>query len=640
MDQITAKEQARTDALWALGVLDTPAEPRFDRFTALASAALGAPISLISLIDHDRQWFKSRHGLAVAETPRSMAFCSYAVEGQGSFVVEDAWLDQRFAANPLVTGAPFIRFYAGHPIRTREGHAVGTLCVIDQVPRSLSATQMAMLRSLAGLVEAELNHEIVERARVAAETELRALNLALEGRVRERTMALEEKNDALNREIRQRADVEESLRTSVAAQIASARALEQKQELLDAVLETVDVAVVACDGEGNLSFFNRAAREIHGQEPGCIKTGAWARQFDLYQADGRTPLAPADVPLLRALAGDTVKDVPIVIAPAGMRARAVLASGRVLKSAAGERLGAMVAMNDVTDLQASEERLRTITDNVPVLISYIDNGLRYRFANAMYKEWLGVSTADMLGRTVAEVFGEDYYQERAASIAQAMRGNMSSVEVTVHRKGQARILNTTYMPHHREGKIAGVYVLATDATAARMHENKLLALANSDPLTGLPNRRMYEFHLEKTLATARRQQARLALMYLDLDDFKRINDQYGHATGDAVLLEFGGRVGALLRECDLLARLAGDEFTIVLDGVDSIAACDSVAAKIQAALETPFLFEGRLLRIGASIGVALGEPGVRLGTMSSRADEALYAAKRGGKGRCVVLEAR
>src|SRR5450830_280868 len=174
----------------------------------------------------------------------------------------------------------------------------------------------------------------------------------------------------------------------------------------------------------------------------------------------------------------------------------------------------------------SEERLRTITDNVPVLISYVDRELRYQFANAMYKDWLGVASQDMLGKTVTEVFGDDYYAARASSIAQALSGHMSSVEVSVHRKGHERILNTTYMPHVRDGRIAGVYVLATDATAARSHERKLLALANADPLTNLPNRRMYEFHLVKALALARRQQTRIALMYLDLDDFKRINDTW------------------------------------------------------------------------------------------------------------------
>ena len=196
------------------------------------------------------------------------------------------------------------------------------------------------------------------------------------------------------------------------------------------------------------------------------------------------------------------------------------------------------------DRQAdSEERLRTITDNVPVLISYLDRELRYEFANAMYKDWLGVAS-----RGHARQDGDGGVRRRLlrrprASIAQALeRPHVAASRETVHRKGHERILNTTYMPQLRDGRIAGVYVLATDATAARSHERKLLALANTDPLTDLPNRRMYEFHLVKALALARRQQTRIALMYLDLDDFKRINDTWGHAAGDAVLVEFGRRV--------------------------------------------------------------------------------------------------
>jgi diguanylate cyclase (GGDEF)-like protein/PAS domain S-box-containing protein len=286
----------------------------------------------------------------------------------------------------------------------------------------------------------------------------------------------------------------------------------------------------------------------------------------------------------------------------------------------------------------SEERLRTITDNVPVLISYLDSDLRYQFANAMYKDWLGVESTQMIGRTVIEVFGRDYYDERAHSIARAMSGHMSSVEVEVVRKGHERILNTTYMPHHRDGRVAGVYVLATDATAARVHERKLLALANADPLTNLPNRRMYEFHLAKALALSKRQNTRLALMYLDLDNFKRINDTHGHGAGDAVLVEFGKRVGATLRETDLLARLAGDEFTVVLEAVDSLENCQTIAHKIQQALHQPYHFDGRSLQIAASIGIALADSEATIATLSSQADQALYMAKRKGKNRFAIVE--
>lgn len=872
-------EEQRVAALCGLDILDTPSEQRFDRFTAIAAAAFSVPIALVSLIDVDRQWFKSRFGLDALETPRSSAFCSHAIETVDTLVVPNALLDARFASNPLVVGEPHIRFYAGSPIYSHSGYPLGTLCIIDTKPRQFDKAQRDLLESLARMVEAEINKHSINAARERAERSLHELNEALEERIRERTSDLEEKNEALNREIRQRSEVEATLRRSearirtmidnsfsafiatdadgliiewnpsaerifgwsgqevigrplsativperhrdvfqghmsrfgveglgeladrtiqlpamsrsgdeitiefainaftldgksyfgaflndVSERLRAKQALAQKQELLDAVLETVDIGVIACDANGHLSFFNRAAREYHGQAPSKMDAGDWAAHYDLYQADGLTQLAAHDIPLLRALAGDTVKDAKMVIAPRGMTRRTVLASGRRLISHSGERLGAVVAMKDITELNEwqeklranerrlraitenlptmigqvdsngrfvflnsrslkfygmpaerlighpvrdaysvaeyakvqphiemamrgektsfesalivggkcfhyhaafvpnldeagdpdgfmamafditsrkeiellkseSEERLRTITDNVPVLISYLDADLRFGFANAMYKQWLGVRSEDMVGRGIAEVFGQDYYREREASLKLALAGNMSNIELTTTRKGRDRVLNTTYIPHMRHGVVAGIYVLATDATASREYERQLISLANADPLTSLPNRRMYEEHLDAALARSRRQRCPLALMYLDLDNFKQINDSLGHAAGDQVLVEFGKRIRSVLRETDMLARLAGDEFTIVLESVNSLGACERVAGKILEALQAPFDIAGKVLAVSASIGVAFSGASSTAESMASHADASLYSAKRAGRNR-------
>lgn len=150
-------ERARLSALWATGLLDTPPSQRFDRICRLAARVLEVPISLVSLVDVDRQWFKSRTGLTVEQTPREVSFCSVAVaSSEDLLVVPDAAADPRFASNPLVTGPPEIRLYAGHVVRERSGHRLGTLCIIDRRPRELEEDELAVLADLARMVESEI----------------------------------------------------------------------------------------------------------------------------------------------------------------------------------------------------------------------------------------------------------------------------------------------------------------------------------------------------------------------------------------------------------------------------------------------------------------------------------------------------
>ncbi|HMM68649.1 MAG TPA: GAF domain-containing protein, partial [Dokdonella sp.] len=148
--QLPPDEQQRLARLRGLAVLDTEGESLFDGLARAAAIVVGTPIALISLIDSDRQWFKANIGLTeVAQTPRDVAFCAHAILGDDLMEVTDATADSRFASNPLVTGQPGIRFYAGAPIRLSDGYKMGTLCVIDREPRSISDKQRAVLVELA-----------------------------------------------------------------------------------------------------------------------------------------------------------------------------------------------------------------------------------------------------------------------------------------------------------------------------------------------------------------------------------------------------------------------------------------------------------------------------------------------------------
>ncbi len=628
-------EQERVKALRALGVLDTPQEDRFDRFTRIAAAAFGAPIALVSLVDADRQWFKSRTGFQTCETPRSMSFCSHAVALDDLLVVPDTHLDERFADNPLVAGEPFIRFYAGQPVHSVDGQPLGTLCIIDRAPRQFGDADKRMLRDLAQMVQDELNRSVVVAARDAAQLALRELNVQLERRVEDRTRELHAKNRQLEQEAQQRTAVQQ--------------ALVQKQALLDAVLESVDVGVVACAADGALTLFNRAARDLHGLDVAGLQPSEWAAHYHLFEEDGITPLTEARIPLARALRGESVEDAPMVIAREldddSLRTSRVLASGRALKGANGEPLGAVVAMKDVTELAESrarviesEERLRTIADNVPALIAYIDTNMRYAFANQRYQEWFGVKSADMLGKTVPEAMGEAFYAPRQAALERCLAGHAAALEIEEERRGRRRVISTTYLPHLRGGMVQGIYVLSTDATSAREYERQLHALAHSDHLTGLPNRRSFEERLVQAIARSRRSAMAMALVYLDVDHFKQINDSLGHAAGDTVLREFAKRLSSTVRATDTVARLAGDEFVIVLEQVGSARECARIADKLLDALRADFLVDGQPRQVTASIGIAWSAYPEQA-ALSHAADEALYEAKRAGRNTAAVLTA-
>jgi GAF domain-containing protein len=170
---IPKNEKRRLEVLWQYDILDTVPEQVFDDLTELAASICEAPVALITLVDDKRQWFKSRQGISATETTRDVSFCGHAIMQDKLFIVPDATHDARFAHNPLVLGEPQIRFYAGAPLVTPDGHALGTLCVIDKVPRTLRPEQKRAMEILSRhvMTQLELRRRSLELASVREERE-------------------------------------------------------------------------------------------------------------------------------------------------------------------------------------------------------------------------------------------------------------------------------------------------------------------------------------------------------------------------------------------------------------------------------------------------------------------------------------
>jgi diguanylate cyclase (GGDEF)-like protein/PAS domain S-box-containing protein len=291
--------------------------------------------------------------------------------------------------------------------------------------------------------------------------------------------------------------------------------------------------------------------------------------------------------------------------------------------------GLYVLSYDQSALKAAERRLRTIADNMPGLIAYVDRDERFQFCNATYESWLGLDAKALVGQTVKQALGQALYAMRQPLLARALAGERCDFDTTLTRDGVTRHVHTIYLPDvSPEGTVEGLYALAIDVTAMKAAEEQLILMARTDTLTGLPNRLRFNEKLAEALARSRRRQQPIALFFLDVDKFKGINDTLGHAVGDEVLKLFAARLSASVRETDTVARLAGDEFVVILEDLHTEAEPQFVARKILTAINRPFHVLGHELSVSTSIGIAFQADGRALpAQLLSAADKALYQAK-------------
>jgi len=414
--------------------------------------------------------------------------------------------------------------------------------------------------------------------------------------------------------------------------------IERSEQRLDDLINAIPAVVGYFDKEERCLYANEAGLRMRGVQRGE------AAGMTLHDALGDALYALHEPHVKLALAGRRSQ----LEGRGRFQGRPTHFQAHVIPDrlrAEGER-GFYVMTFEITALKEaeaqranSERRLRAITDNLPVSITYVDSEERFRFANRTCLDWAGREAPDVLGRRVEECLPAERYAIRRDAIRRALAGERVSLDIDSSTGPQGRSLQCVYVPDVQpDGRVAGLYGLETDVSAMKQIEHQLSLLVRSDALTGLANRYQFNDQMPRILARARRARAGIALMYLDIDRFKQINDTLGHAAGDAVLQAFAQRLTQSVRVTDTVARLGGDEFVVILEGLHSEAEPQFIARKILAAIARPIDIEGRALDITTSIGIAWcadvghGADGERCAqSLLARADEALYEAKAAGR---------
>ena len=576
MDADPASEQDRLRALASYGIVDSAPEREFEEITRLAAIVLDVPSAAISLIDEHRQWFKARTGIDFQGTPRDQAFCAHAVVAREFLEVSDATKDARFADNPLVTCEGGIRFYAGAPMIVEGGQCLGTLCVFDADVRApLSAKQRQALQDLAQLA--------VER--------------------------IEQRRDRIAGEI--------------AANVVTA----------------ASDAVLAVGNDGHITFWNPAAERMFGYPaseaighsldlilPAGDMAAAHHRGFARAVAGGKTSLIGTTVDLHARRASD--EEFPIELSLARWNGEGRDGDG-----------GFAAIVRDITDRKALERDrantrafLNTIIDNLPAMLFVKDSVTRrYLLLNKAGEAAIGRPASEVIGATDRELFPAvgNAYHDRDTSVLKS--DGVESYESAFPRDDGRSVTLRTKRIVIDAPEPGGKYILGLteDVTDLRQTEARVLHLAHYDSLTGLFNRTSFVDRLDQLVDEG----AAFAVLTIDLDRFKAVNDQFGHLAGDRLLIEVGNRLRRLVAPEDLVARIGGDEFAIIVVDQNAVSRAEQVANAVVASLGDAYAIDRFVAHSGASLGIVLSpEDGETVEALRQAADLALYRAKTLGRG--------
>lgn len=577
---VPSDEAERLAALEGRGLLDTDPERGFDDLVELARDLCGCPMAAISLVDRDRQWFKARRGLSRVETPREESFCTYSILEHDVTEVPDALDDPRFVHSSLVTGDPHLRFYAGAPLRTRDGHALGTLCVLDTEPHALTDDQRRHLEALAEQVMDQIDLRQALRALEASEKRFRRL-------------------------------VEQN--TNVSA------LLDEHGEVLY-VSDRVDMLI------------GRPAEDLLGVNAfHYIHTDDLATSIDLLES---AILDPGDPKRGR------------------IRARDEEGRWRQLDVVATSYLddpdlqGVVVNVDDVTDIvtmtRALEESDRTfsaLVGNSSDIMVVLDTDRRIRFASTAVHRLLGHPVEDVIGRRTDDFVDPAHHARVGAVLTRENLGDPDAVELRLrHADGSFRWFESRGVDLTGDEAIGGILVNLRDIEDRKHYEEQLARRTLTDDLTGLPNRTLLDNRVDHALARARDERSVCALLFIDLDRFKLVNESAGHEVGDNVLREVAGRIRDNVDAADTVARFGGDEFAVLCEDVRGIDDAVAIAARLHDQLDQPVAVGEHQLTVSASIGIALSDGREHAATLLQASDTALHVAKERGRGRTEVFE--
>lgn len=308
----------------------------------------------------------------------------------------------------------------------------------------------------------------------------------------------------------------------------------------------------------------------------------------------------------------------------------------------GECLGFFGVSTDVTEFRNAERalrdsvaQLRIFADNVPAMAISYDNNLRCRFVNKRFAEYFGFTTETIIGKHLSDVVGEVAYWEIKSYFDRVLEGYPTSYQrIRKLENGEQRHLEVKLIPHFDEdAQVVGFFAVTADITEHKREEERIRRLAHHDSLTDLPNRLLYTDRLTQAVNVAERKTQQLALLYLDLDRFKPINDTWGHDFGDDLLKAVAERIRHQVRVSDTVARIGGDEFAVILTDISSTGDAVRIAEKIIDSLTQSFQIgeECRIVKIGMSIGIAMYPAhGRDAEALTKNADAAMYLAKQSG----------